>query len=211
MALQAKANDTIYLGDTYFSLEDLKKDVDSEKKAATISTGVDTKIAELQSAGIQVGETSATVPSSEIASTMADIKAATSETFVDTPEKQATRKLMEEAEAARTAKLAQNTPAGTVQETTTTPVTVVDSASQTRTAEVQRPVTEVVTTTTQTQSVESSNTFSSLDQKYTAKLAEVANEFNPDKYTYVSFKFETQDKVKVNKVYQIDTNALRAE
>ena len=39
----------------------------------------------------------------------------------------------------------------------------------------------------------------------------MAKQFDPDKYTYVSFKFETQDKVKVNKVYQIDTNALKAE
>ena len=58
-----------------------------------------------QSAAVtaEAGEASTIIPSSE--TTVAETKTTTSETFVDTPEKQATRKLMEEAEAARLAKL----------------------------------------------------------------------------------------------------------
>ena len=77
-----------------------------DKKLAALATTVDAVAVDAkQSAAVtaEAGEASTIIPSSE--TTVAETKTTTSETFVDTPEKQATRKLMEEAEVARLAKL----------------------------------------------------------------------------------------------------------
>ena len=75
-----------------------------DKKLAALATTVDAVDAK-QSTTVtsEAGEASTTIPSSE--TKVAETKTTASETFVDTPEKQATRKLMEEAEAVRIAKL----------------------------------------------------------------------------------------------------------
>ena len=175
-ALKARTDGKEY--QTTLKLDNLKQQI----------AGTEKTMQDLQSAGIQVGEASTTVPSSETTtSTVADTKATTSETFIDTPEKQATRKLMEEAEAAR---LAQNTPAvrATIQEAT--PVKTADVVSQASATEAQKVETMVIPTTTR--ATPTTTEGQNLDQRYQSELKEVAEKFDPSKYTYISYEYETE-------------------
>lgn len=100
LALQKRANNEVYAGDNF----EFPKNPVVDKKLAALATTVDAVDAK-QSTTVtsEAGEASTTIPSSE--TKVAETKTTASETFVDTPEKQATRKLMEEAEAVRIAKL----------------------------------------------------------------------------------------------------------
>ena len=104
-ALKAQTDGKEY--QTTLRLDNLKKQIASTEKT----------MQDLQSAGIQVGEASTTVPSSETTeSTVVDTKTTASEEFVDTPQAQAARKSLEEAAALTKAPLvsatatAENTP-----------------------------------------------------------------------------------------------------
>lgn len=138
-----------------------------------------------QSAAVtaEAGEASTIIPSSE--TTVAETKTTASETFVDTPEKQATRKLMEEAEAARLAKLQVGNNAQTktpIQETSSgdeyddlrnSPANMTpEQASKVEAATIWTPPRAITpeTTTQVTQAtkreVSTTDSFSSLNEKY---------------------------------------------
>ena len=50
-----------------------------------------------------------------------------------------------------------------------------------------------------------------LETKYQDGINTLKAEFDPSKYTYVSFTIDTKETGKITKVYQIDTQALKAE
>ncbi|MCB9804068.1 hypothetical protein H6769_00185 [Candidatus Peribacteria bacterium] len=152
-----------------------------DKKLAALATTVDAVDAKQSTAvTAEASEVSTTVPSSEI--TVAETKTTASETFVDTPEKQATRKPIEEAEAARLAKIGGSQTSNIVNETANGIKAAEEAVAETN--KHSYDVTKVILTPGETlpkmgtvndQEAESrlkssldstTNTFSSLNEKY---------------------------------------------
>lgn len=226
LALQKRANNEVYAGDNF----EFPKNPVVDKKLAALATTVDAVDAKQSTAvTAEASEVSTTVPSSEI--TVAETKTTASETFVDTPEKQATRKPIEEAEAARLAKIGGSQTSNIVNETANG-----IKAAEEAVAEINKhsyDVTKVILTPGETlpkmgtvndQEAESrlkssldstTNTFSSLNEKYDKWLNEVVETFDPSKYTYINFSYDVASEdgkksEKITEVVRIDNKAFGA-